>query len=389
MNEKDILNLLDRYQSDKCSPQEKQLLDLWYEQEVQQSDYPIAIDDLVGMQLQRNINNEIDLLEHQHIKSYKRHYKFLVAALLLMTTGISYYFYQGLKTKDKPSSTIAYTTDIAPGGNKAILTLSDGSTISLKDVKNGEIAEQAGIHIIKSKDGELIYSNENQVQPAKFPRLNSIETPRGGQYQIQLPDGTKVWLNASSVLKFPSFFTGKNRMVELSGEAYFEVTKNKKMPFIVHTAKQNIEVLGTHFSVNNYVNEPFSTTTLLEGSVKIIAVDNSGEKKPGVRALLLKSGEQLRINKNTDISSLSSVNTQDAIDWKDGYFVFNDESLESIMRKISRWYDVDIVYENKLENISFLGVVERSEHLSSLLRVLESTGNVHFKIEGRRVIIMP
>lgn len=178
-------------------------------------------------------------------------------------------------------------------------------------------------------------------------------------------------------------------MVELSGEAYFEVTKNKKMPFIVHTVKQDIEVLGTHFSVNNYVNEPFSTTTLLEGAVKIIAVDNSGEKKPGVRALVLKSGEQLRINKNTNISSLSSVKTQDAIDWKDGYFVFNDESLESIMRKISRWYDVDIVYENKPENISFLGVVERSEHLSSLLRVLESTGNVHFKIEGRRVIIMP
>jgi transmembrane sensor len=387
MKEKDILNLLDRYQSDKCSPQEKQLLDLWYEQESQQSGWQIDIDDSVGRQLQRNINNEIDLLEGRNVKSYKRHYEFLVAALLLMTIGLSYYFYQGLK-KDHALSGRQHTADIAPGGNKAILTLADGSKISLKDVKNGEIAEQSGVHIIK-KDGQLIYLNENQVQQAKVPHSNSLETPRGGEYQVQLPDGTKVWLNASSLLKFPSFFTGKNRMVELSGEAYFEVAKNKKMPFIVHAAKQDIEVLGTHFSVNNYVNEPFSTTTLLEGSVKIIAIDNAGEKKAGVKALLLKSGEQLRMNKNTDISTLSSVNTQDAIAWKDGYFVFNDESLESIMRKISRWYDVDVVYESKLENISFLGVVERSEKLSSLLRVLESTGNVHFKIEGRRVIVMP
>ena len=169
-------------------------------------------------------------------------------------------------------------------------------------------------------------------------------------------------------------------MVELTGEAYFEVAKNKQMPFIVHTQNQEVEVLGTHFNISSYDDEKVTKTTLLEGSVKVIAQANQKVIKPG---------EQAQINRNVAAIKVLPVSIEEAIAWKNGYFVFNDEKLESIMQRVSRWYDIDYEFQGQQGNLSFLGVVERSKNISSLLKVLESTGNVHFKIEGRKIIVMP
>jgi ferric-dicitrate binding protein FerR (iron transport regulator) len=197
---------------------------------------------------------------------------------------------------------------------------------------------------------------------------------------VTLPDGTQVWLNSASVLKFPTIFKGKRRVVELDGEAYFAVSKNKKMPFVVHTKDQDIEVLGTHFNVNSYADESATKTTLLEGSVKIVSQANQ---------VMLFPGQQAQTNRNSSSINVMPVRVQDAIAWKNGYFVFNDEKLESIMRRIARWYDVEYQLKDELKDLSLLGIIERSKDISSLLKILESTGSVHFKIEGRTIIVMP
>jgi ferric-dicitrate binding protein FerR (iron transport regulator) len=198
-----------------------------------------------------------------------------------------------------------------------------------------------------------------------------------------LPDGTNVWLNAMSELRFPVKFGTKERKVELIGEAYFEVAKNKEVPFKVLTAHQEIEVKGTHFNVNSYADENFARTTLLEGSVKI------SEPATPAKSWMLSPGEQAETNKKTGQTVIANANLKGAVAWKNGYFLFNDEKLESIMAKIARWYDIEVVYEGNLEGRSLLGQIERSKNISSILNLLELTGNVHFKISGRRVVVMP
>ncbi|WP_316818218.1 FecR family protein [Pedobacter nyackensis] len=318
--------------------------------------------------------------------SKKTNYRLWMAAaavlLLVLTAGVLF-----LKSNHLPSgkvNTIAKNDDILPGGNKATLTLANGEHVALTDSTMNQLANQAGSSISKTANGILIYKANalasNSGTETGEVVFNTLRTPRGGQFQIVLPDGTHVWLNAASSLKFPAAFKGKKRQVELNGEAYFEVAKNKKMPFTVHTKNQEIEVLGTHFNVSSYDEETTTKTTLLEGSVKVVAQNNQR---------VLVPGEQAQINNSTKKIKVQLANVDEAIAWKNGYFVFNDEKLESIMQRVSRWYDVDCQFEGDLGNLSFLGEVERSKNISSLLKVLESTGNVHFKIEGRKIIVMP
>nr|WP_255526823.1 FecR family protein [Pedobacter sp. MC2016-24] len=215
----------------------------------------------------------------------------------------------------------------------------------------------------------------------------TVTTPMGGTYQISLPDGSKVWLNAASSLTFPSNFDGqRDRRVEVKGEAYFEISKayvkqgghEKRQAFVVVTNKQEIEVLGTHFNVKNYEDEPGVRTTLLEGSIKVSA---GAERKiivPGQQAFSNGAGIEV-----------SSVNVSDVVAWKDGNFQFNDENIENVMRAISRWYDVDIVFKGAITREKFGGTISRSKPIAEVLASLEETGYVKFKIEGRRVIIMP
>lgn len=316
------------------------------------------------------------------IRPMRSYLKYAVAAVVLIVVSATLYFYINPgRTNQHISLTAQHQgNDVGPGGNKAVLILADGSEISLTDVENGQLASQSGITITKTKDGELVYEIA-KGKAAGAAEYNTISTPAGGQYQVNLPDGSKVWLNAMSSLKYPTVLNGTERKVTLSGEAYFEVAKNAAKPFIVSTNRagkaQHVKVLGTHFNVNSYLNEEVTKTTLLEGSVKVVS---------GALAKTLKPGQQSILGSNLQVFD---VDPTLATDWKNGNFYFNDENIESIMRKLSRWYDIDVVYSGNIPNINFGGEISRSKKLSEVLKVLETTRTIHFKIEGRRVTVMP
>ncbi|MGY0036944.1 FecR family protein [Pedobacter sp. NJ-S-72] len=209
-----------------------------------------------------------------------------------------------------------------------------------------------------------------------------METPKGGQYQLVLPDGTKVWLNAASSLRYPVAFQGNERKVELTGEAYFEVAKDKTRPFEVYSNNQVVQVLGTHFNINAYSNEPFVSTTLLEGSVKVTNSLTNAQKiiRPGQQSLISKDGQAGIEVKNMDLD--------EAVAWKNGYFMFNEEELESILKKVSRWYNVDVQYEQEeLKHQLFSGTLSKYSNVSQVLKKLEMLQSIHFKIEGRKIIV--
>lgn len=268
---------------------------------------------------------------------------------------------------------------IVHGSNKAILTLADGTKIALDDHSAGTVSKQAGIRITKTADGQLVYTSSQTNNPGMANQFNTMQTPRGGIYQVNLPDGTHVWLNSSSTLKYPMAFTGSERVVELTGEAYFEVAHNPEMPFRVKSKSQTVEVLGTHFNVNAYPDEIVSKTTLLQGSVKVTATLSGTSKTivPGQQAVLRLTGIQLH-----------KVDAENAIAWKNGLFHFENEDIHTIMNKISRWYDVDVIYHGNVTGIRFGGTLSRFADIEKVLRKLELTNTIHFKIEGRRIIVM-
>lgn len=394
MNEEELDRLFARYLEGKCTPEEIQQV----ERLVDVYDNESTAWETLNEQerkgwlsaLYANIKESISSYEHFRIKHRKQFtlYKLAVAAAVLLVISAGIWFYNSNQKTTAPKTLnpeVAITDVISPGKNKAILTLADGSKLSLTDSINGKIADQGGIKIIK-EDGILVYTNTDQsAAPAEM--MNTISTPRGGQYQIKLPDGTRVWLNAASSLKYPTVFNGKERMVQLSGEGYFEVAKNKDKPFkvLVSSAKtpgkeQMVEVLGTHFNLNGYEDEPVIRTTLLEGSVR---VSSSFAKK----GLILSPGQQSRLN-NGNIT-VENVNTTEAVAWKNGLFIFGNERIESIMRRVARWYDLEVRYEGKVTDEIFVGSVSRYENVSDILRPLQLTNMVHFRIEGRRIIVMP
>jgi hypothetical protein len=302
--------------------------------------------------------------------------------LMLLTTGL--YFYTNRTPVQKVAVKMAEpkVQVIAPGDDKAILTLSDGSKIILEDAKNGILANQAGVSIQKTSDGKLLYSFSNSainVTPESEDKIlyNKIETPVGGKYQVNLPDGSKVWLNSSSSLRFSALFNGDTREVELSGEAYFDVSKNKSKPFKVITKDQIVEVLGTQFNINSYSDEGSIKTTLIEGSVKIIYKD---------KVVLLSPGQQFQPKES--MSKVVEADTEEVVAWKDGYFVFKNEDIRSIMRKLSRWYNVEVNYNGNIPEVGFGGNISRSKDISEVLDVLQLTNAVHFKVEGRRITVM-
>jgi len=313
-------------------------------------------------------------------------YQIGVAASLLVILSIGLYFYSNRTFDDQKtiakSEIIKQKVIIQPGGDKAVLTLSDGSKIILEDAKKGLLANQAGVSIQKTADGELLYSfakNMRRIPEANPSEViyNKIETPFGGKYQINLPDGSKVWLNSASSLRFPAFFSGKTREVELNGEAFFDVAKNPDMPFKVVTKDQIVEVLGTQFNINSYADEESFKTTLIEGSVKVIYKD---------RIILLNPGQQFQPSLKS--SKVIEADTEEVTAWKNGYFLFKDEDIQSIMRKISRWYNVEVSYSGEIPDVGFGGNISRSKGIDEVLNVLQLTNAVHFKVEGRRITVM-
>jgi len=273
-----------------------------------------------------------------------------------------------------------FASDVAPGKNKAILTLADGRKISLSDAANGDVIEQAGISVSKTANGQLVYHIEKTTEIIDDSKVNTISTPNGGEWEIRLPDGSVVWLNAASSLQYPlNIGSSKQRKVELTGEAYFEVAKDKAHPFIVKTSKQELEVLGTHFNINSYANENVTRTTLLEGSVRVADLNST-------EMLVLKPGEQSVLSNNG--LTIKKANTDEAVAWKNGYFMFDNEKQESILRKIARWYNVEIEYADpEAKEVMYYGTVSRFEKISKVLRKLEQTGEVRFDIKGNKLIV--
>lgn len=324
-------------------------------------------------------------------------YRIAAAALLFASVSAGLYFN---KIKENaPASERFAKQDIAPGGNRAMLTLANGKKINLTAAVNGELANESGISVSKTKNGQLVYTvgagSTSDHQNELNKEYNTITTPRGGQYQVNLPDGTTVWLNAASSLKFPVKFSRNERKVTLDGEAYFEVAKvqtskvingnavTDRMPFIVETSKQDVKVLGTHFNINAY--EGSTKTTLLEGAVSVSPLHTAQNLKPLISYLhpgqqSILTGESVKIN---------TADIEEAMAWKNGIFLFNGQDLEAIMKQVERWYDVDVAFEdNSLKRQTFRGTLSRFKNISQLLEVLESTGSVHFKMEGRRVTAM-
>jgi len=269
---------------------------------------------------------------------------------------------------------VAQQHDVSPGTNRAVMTLANGQTIELSEQVEGVVVE----------NGAIKYSDGDEIVQTDAIQYAVLATPRAGQYQVRLPDGTKVSLNAESSLRYPTRFTGGVRKVELTGEAYFDVTQStntagKRIPFIVESDRQTVEVLGTRFNVNGYPDDTVSQTTLVEGSVRVSAVNAIGGR-------LLKPGEQALVGNGK--VEVQSVDVESVVAWKNGDFVFHQEDLPSVMKKIARWYDVEVIYPSTYRDVRFSGVISRSKNLSEVLKMMELTGEVTFKIAGRRVFIM-
>ncbi|GAA0525402.1 FecR family protein [Chitinophaga japonensis] len=264
---------------------------------------------------------------------------------------------------------------VTPGSNKAVLTLADGSTLTLDSAGNRVI--QQGGATARQQGGQLQYTAH---AGAAALRYNTLSTPHGGQFRLTLPDGTGVWLNAGSSLRFPTAFTGRERKVELSGEAYFEVAGHAHMPFTVMVKDMEIAVLGTHFNVMAYADEAHIRTTLLEGAVKV---------RHGQQAVTLRPGQQALLRGNTGALHVSPGDTEGAIAWKNGYFKFSNEDIQSVMRRVSRWYNVTVEYQGDFGGRAIWGTVSRFGDISDVLQMLELTGAVHFEMKGRRITVYP
>lgn len=377
MEDKILNELLERYRTGTATPEDKAFLESWYLKYNQSDPFIMTDEDRI-----KDVSQVYTLIRQNRISQNKINlwYYVAAAAVILITLSFGGYFLLGQKKIDK-ANTVA-KNDISPGKNRATLILANGTKVTLSDAANGKLATEAGVSVKKTKNGELIYITDavatNTARASS--QFNTLQTARGEQYQVVLPDGTHIWLNAASSLKYPVAFADKERLVELTGEAYFEVAHNKTVPFRVKTQQQQVEVLGTHFNINAYDDEGATATTLIEGSVKVTLAANQ-------KNIIIKPGQQSRVS-NTDLS-LQQVDTDDAIAWKNGYFQFNNESLESIMRKISRWYDVNVQYQdNALKDQIFGGTVSRYKKVSEVIKALEITNLVHFKIEGKKIIVL-
>lgn len=297
------------------------------------------------------------------------------AAVVLITGGGLYYNHR---------ENSSFANDIAPGKNGATLTLANGKKIYLAQLQSGKVANEAGVTISKNKTGEIVY-RVIAADATASSALNTLQTLRGEHASVRLPDGTEVFLNASSSLTYPSSFAHlKQRQVELAGEGYFEVAKDKKHPFIVQTDQQTVQVLGTHFNINAYKDEKATKTTLLEGSVEISRLTNTAHTK---ETIVLKPSQQATLTFNSKIE-VKDIDTEETIAWKNNEFLFKTDDFRTVMRKIARWYDIEVIYEPSAPlDLQLGGYSSRARNISAILKMMEKTGEVHFRIEGRRVYV--
>ncbi|NQX39636.1 FecR protein [Pedobacter steynii] len=361
-----------KYLQGKLNKEEQTEFDDWFKQitvEPIELFTPYAKDEYAHRQvIFKRIKKELGINRPRIATMWRR---IAAAAIVILTIGLGLLF---IKYREIPPGIAKIIHDeTIPGKSTATLTLSNGQEFALSDAVDETLLKKTGTEVYKTINGQLIYKQKNKISTAHLA-YNTLTTSRGEQYQLILPDGSHIWLNSESSVQFPASFSGlKERKVLITGEAYFEVAKDKSKPFRVVSDGQLVTVHGTHFNINGYKNEPETKTTLLEGSVDI-------------NGTLLKPEQQAILDKNE--VKVISVDTKNVIAWKNGYFNFSDESLESIMRKVSRWYDVDVIFQDQsLKNIEFGGVMTRYTKVSEVLEMLELTGEVSFGLKGKKIIV--
>jgi len=394
MDQPTIILLLEKYARGVASPEEAAQVNAWLQQTtpaefdavLQQCDVPVEFKAFppISPEFAYKLESRLDALDEGAAPVRRRGIVYLkrlaaaAAVLVLLAAGVFYWLRTPAPQPLAQVVSKAAAPQVhAPGGNRAMLTLADGSTIVLDSAQNGVLAQQGSTRIIKLNNGQLAYSPPAAGNGSEAV-FNTISTPAGGQYQLTLPDGSKVWLNAASSLRFPNHFSGDERSVELHGEGYFEIAHNKALPFRVKVNDAVVEVLGTHFNVNAYSDETDVRTTLLEGAVKM---------SKGAASVLLAPGQQARLQKNGNMNLVKEADLEQAMAWKNGYFQFNKADLPTLMRQIARWYGLEVVYEGPVKDYEFVGKIARNVYLADVLKALEGSG-VHYRMEGNRLIIM-
>lgn len=376
-----IQNLIQKFFEGSITADEKKHLDAWYHS------FPSSEVDVFSQESETHFDSRMRFRLHKLLKKNRAAgtparliiMRAAAAVFIIALSIISYrLLFTGKAKVDYATVTTTAAKDIDPGANKAILTLGNGSTVILDSTSGKSLGMDGGINIVKVGDGQVAYQRADE-QASNTIVYNTIATPRGGQYQIALADGTNVWLNASSSIRFPVEFNDSIREVEMTGEVYFEVAHNPSKPFRVKVKDNYINVLGTHFNVMAYDNEPSINTTLLQGSIRVENDKSTRTLSPGQQAMVGDLGS-IRIKKDADV--------EEAIAWKNGYFLFNSSDIKSIMHQVERWYDADVHYEGEVK-LHFTGQVSRNVKVSELLRKLELTNEVHFRIEGKKITVLP
>lgn len=406
-----LIRLIQKYLAGKASPEEEKFIKAYYESfDISGEHLPLQEEqekEMLGLEMKAAIWKQIDQAAHPRIiiPFYKRTwFRVSVAAAIVVLAVIPVYYYivrpPASKVIVQSKQLTQPVHDALPGGNKATLTLADGTLIDLDKAANGTITTEGKTVVKKRSDGQLEYqSAHSPLTTDNSPAYNTLTTPTGGQYYVSLPDGSRVWLNAASSIKFPTVFNGNERLVYLTGEAYFEIMKKHDKPFRVHFITPSagdegregvIEVLGTHFNVNAYIDEATIKTTLLEGQIREWA--NSADVQEPDRSIILNPGQQAQL-KNTPVGGghirvINDADTEEAIAWKNGLFYFDNVDIQAIMRQVERWYKVQVVFKGRIPARRFAGQVSRSSNLSQVLKILELS-KVHFTIEGNLVTVLP
>ncbi|MBO9728119.1 MAG: FecR domain-containing protein [Chitinophaga sp.] len=381
MEQNNMQDLLKRYLAGDCTPEERVQVEQWYE----------LLESKKAAINEEELEEDVAEVRTRLVKSFRKdrklfRYPAVAAAAVLIIISIGTYF----QFRHRPSGEVlnankllSNAPDIAPGRNIAILQLSDGTEIALDEQANGAIAKAGSNTIYKNANGQLTYvANESKEKEEEALVSNTLKTPRGGQFQLTLPDGSKVWLNAASTLTYKISRTSRERLVELKGEAYFEVARDANRPFKVLSKGQVIEVLGTHFNVSSYDDEPSVKTTLAEGAVKIVETNKH-------RDVVLEPGQQATLDSGNTLS-VAQVDVSDAIAWKNGKLNFNQSDIYAVARQLSRWYNVDVVFKGKASKVRLSGEVYRNTNASKVLEIL-SFYNLNCRIETdngvKRIVI--
>lgn len=388
MTREEFISLYEKCMAGKCTDAEKELLNA-YQDDMELLDNNWDDDTSSETEIRNEIFQRLQDSRGINVSRANRpgSWRWLrVAASLVLVATAACFLWSNPFAGNHASSSLAKSDTIKSTpheATKTYLTLQNGTRVILSEANAGKLTEEMGITVSKAKDGLLVYTiNTPDVNAGGTDTttvFNTITTPRGEQYQLILQDGTKVWLNAATSLKFPVAFKGRQRTVELSGEAYFEVARNKKKPFLVSAHGTTVQVLGTHFNVNAYKDDSGVITTLLEGSVRVARGKSNTLIAPGQQALAAENQTNI-IVKSADI--------EETMAWKNGFFTFHNTPITEIMKTLARWYDIEVEYQGKVSDKQFGGTIARNMDVTEILNNMQLTGAIHYKIQGRRVIIM-